>query len=145
MKRNLTILCMLLSTAAWAQTKSNDVSVTFFTPSTVRILKDAPNYEKRTGDDLSLVINATPMKVKVTKATKGNITTYSSAALTVAVDNTTGKVTFTDSKGNCLMKEGNHQFETIADGPDKGRFHVTQSFSLDKDVPIYGVGLLLNG
>lgn len=145
MKRNLTILCMLLSTAAWAQTKSNDVSVTFFTPSTVRILKDAPNYEKRTGDDLSLVVNATPMKVKVTKATKGNITTYSSAALTVAVDNTTGKVTFTDSKGNCLMKEGNHQFETIADGPDKGRFHVTQSFSLDKDEPIYGVGLLQNG
>ena len=145
MKKTVFLLCTLLSQAAWAQLKSTDVSVTFFTPSTVRILKDAPNYTKRTGDDLSLVVNASPQKVKVTKTTKGNITTYTSAAITVTVDNATGKVSFSDNKGNALMREGDHQFDNIENGPDKGRFHVKQSFALDKDEPIYGVGLLQNG
>ncbi len=145
MKKTLLLVSVLFSPAAWAQMKSNDVSVTFFTPSTVRILKDAPDYQKRVGDDLSLVVNSAPGKVKVAKTTKGDVVTYTSSALTVTVDKSTGKVTFADRNGNVLMKEGNHQFDAIAKGPDKGRFQVMQSFDLDKDEPIYGVGLMQNG
>lgn len=129
----------IFSPFTWAQ------QVTFFTPSTVRIVKDAPNYQKRTGDDLSLVVTAKPSKVAVKILTQDNATTYSTSALTVKVEPKIGRVTFLDKKGNVLMQEGSYDFKRIADGPDQSRFKVSQTFALEKDEPIYGVGLLQNG
>ncbi|MBR2154583.1 MAG: DUF5110 domain-containing protein [Bacteroidaceae bacterium] len=132
-KTLFTMAALLASVATWAQT------VEFYTPSTVRIVKDnGQSVEKK-----SLVVIATPEKVKVSKTTKGGETVYKSSALTVTVKD--GKVSFADSKGNLLTQEGNWEFTPIQNGPDKGAYKVKQSWTVGADEGIYGVGLLQNG
>ena len=79
----------------------------------------------------------------MTKKTVGNATIYKSSALTVTVKD--GKVSFADAKGKTLMTEGESKFTPITSGPNADAFKVKQTFSLDKDEEIYGVGLLQNG
>lgn len=129
----LSLLSLLGFTSAQAQT------VEFYTPNTVRIVKDnGTNVEKK-----SLVVIAQPEKVKVSQSKKGTATVYKSSALTVTVDN--GKVTFADNKGNILTREGDYAFTPITKGPDTDAFRVKQTFSVEADEGIYGVGLLQNG
>ena len=106
----------LLTTAAWAQVK-----VEFMTPSIVHIVKGEPTK--------SLVVIAKPEQVDVKQ--KGN--TWSSSTLTVKQD-AQGNLTFLTTKGKVLLREKSCD--------------VTQSrqtFTLDKDEAIYGLGTIQNG
>ena len=114
------------------------ISVEFYTPQTVRVVKSlkSHDYEKQ-----SLVVTTKHDDVKINQ--KGN--TVSSSALSVKVDPKTGAVTFT-AKGKTLLRErGAATFEPRTEGPDAGKFRVTQTFSLDKDEAIYGLGTIQNG
>lgn len=117
----------------------NAQTVEFFTPKTVRIVKDNGTPQEKN----SLVVTAKPEKVKVTKKQQNGATVYQSSALTVTVKD--GTVTFSDNKGNILMTDNAPVFTPITTGTDKGAYKVGQSFSLDADEEIYGVGLLQNG
>ena len=138
MRKGLTFFISIfpfLSTAFTAHAQT----VEFYTPRTVRIVKDnGQNVEKK-----SLVVVASPEQVKVSQTKQGAATVYKSAALTVTVDN--GKVTFADSRGNLLTREGDCAFTPITKGPDTGAFRVKQTFTVDADESIYGIGLLQNG
>ena len=119
------------------------VTVEFYTPEIVRIHKapadsDAPLRK-------SMVVTASPADVKVKKSVSGDITTYKSKALTVTVDNSTGKVSFMRPDGTMLLSEGAYAFTPITSGIDKGSYKVMQSFQRDADEPIYGIGMLQNG
>lgn len=129
----LSLLSLLGITYAQAQT------VEFYTPNTVRIVKENGQKVEKT----SLVVIASPQKVKVKQTQQGTATIYKSSALTVTVDN--GKVSFADSKGNLLTSEVNSAFTPITKGPDQDAFRVRQTFSVEADEGIYGVGLLQNG
>lgn len=136
--KKILINAMLMAFAM--QTHAQEV--TFFTPRTVRVVKQAPDTSKETG--LSLVVNAKPEAVKVTTRTEGDVTTYTTSQMTVRVDKAAHTVTFLDTKGNVLMKEGGYRFSAIPEGPDKGRYKVAQTFAIEEDEPIYGLGLLQN-
>ena len=136
-----TLLCFLATT--WAgepaifETNGTKVSVEFYAPGIVRVLK-APvghQYQKQ-----SLVVIAQPQEVNVTK--KGN--TLQSSELTVKVDPRTGAVTFIGG-GKTLLREQTCSFEPRETGPDAGSYRVTQRFSLDPDEAIYGLGTIQNG
>ncbi len=136
----LLCLTMSMADAAPVQLKAGttEVSIEFFTPRTVRVVKHPAgyDYEKR-----SLVVITRPDDVKVTR--KGN--TVSSDVLTVKMDPRTGALTFS-AKGKTLLREkGAPTFEPRTAGPDAGKFRVTQTFTLDKDEAIYGLGTLQNG
>ena len=146
MKKRRSILAVLLCMAATAmnaepveiQVGKTMVRLEFYTPRTVRVTK-APvghEYEKK-----SLVVIAKPEDVKMTRS--GN--TVSSEALSVKIDPRTGKLTFL-AKGKTLLREKNTPvFVERTDGPDAGKYRVTQSFSLDNDEAIYGLGTFQNG
>ena len=104
------------------------VSVTFFTPSIVHIVKGQPTK--------SLVVTAKPENVAVNS--KGG--TYTSSELTVKVDNH-GFVTFLTAKGKVLLREAGWSLtrKTIDE------WQVSQTFKLDKDEAIYGLGTIQNG
>lgn len=120
----------------------NAQTVEFFTPNTVRILRDRGEGNQGMMQK-SLVVTAQPQKVNVKVSKSGNATVYSTSALKVTVAD--GKVTFHDAQGNLLMQEGETAFTEITSGPDKGAYRVKQTFSLDQDEELYGVGLLQNG
>ena len=118
---------------------SNAQEVIFYTPRTVHIVKAKGDQPKQS----SLVVTAQPEKVKVRKSTADGTTTYSTSALTVKVEG--GNVAFYDPSGNLLTAEGESRFTPITEGPDKGAYRVKQSFSVEADEGIYGIGLLQNG
>ena len=98
------------------------VKVEFFTPSIVHIVKGQPTN--------SLVITAKPEQVAVTR--KGDM--MSSSELTVKVDERTGCVTFLTPKGKVLLREKSGDVSKCS-----------QTFLLDKDEAIYGLGTIQNG
>lgn len=119
--------------------------VIFYTPGTVRIVKTSDNKPYNFDNELSLVVTAKPENVKVKESASGSIKTYKTDKLTVEVNTVTQTITFRDNKGNILMQEGKCAFESISNGPDKGKYKVSQSFALGANEPIYGLGLLQNG
>lgn len=147
MRKTFLLLVSLLTAVSFsldAQAQGG-VTVQFFTPGSVRILKEAPDHTPMEGDNLSLVITAQPSTSLAKVKQQGSVTTYTSSSLIVTVDEASGQVSFSDRKGNLLLREDGYAFSPIDDGPDKGRYHVSQSWALDADEPIYGLGLLQNG
>lgn len=121
---------------------AENVSVEFFTPEIVRIVK-TPSLE--TPSPVSLVVSAKPETVKVKKSEKDGVTTYISSALKVTVNDADGKVSFFAPSGEKLLSEGKYGFIPLTVGPDSGAYKVKQCFALEADEPIYGVGMLQNG
>lgn len=118
-------------------TKSCDIKVEFYTPSIVRIVKVPTGH---TFNKKSLVVIANPLDVAITR--NGNKIT--SDSLSITVDNL-GRITFKNKKGKLLLKEKNSNFVLRTDGADKGAYKVSQTFSLEKDEPVYGLGTIQNG
>ena len=118
MKKLMMIACLLTSMAAGAQ----EVKVEFVTPSIVHVTKGTPTK--------SLVVIAEPKEVAV--KTQG--TTMKSSELTVRQDAKTGALTFLTSKGKVLLRE-----------KDCDVTEARQTFTLDKDEAIYGLGTIQNG
>ena len=107
---------LLFVTVTWAQVK-----VEFMTPSIVHVVKGEPTK--------SLVVIAKPEQVAVKQ--KGN--TWSSSTLTVKQD-AQGNLTFLTAKGKILLRE------KACDVTE-----ARQTFTLDKDEAIYGLGTIQNG
>ena len=107
----------LFSTVCWAQ----ETKVEFITPTIVHVVKGEPTK--------SLVVIAKPEQVAVKQ--KGD--TWSSSSLTVKQD-AQGNLTFLTAKGKVLLKE------KVCD-VTRSR----QTFTLDKDEAIYGLGTIQNG
>ena len=120
------------------QVGNTSVKVEFFTPSIVRVTK-LPVGHNFTAK--SLVVTAKPESVKTTR--HGN--SLSSEQLTVSIDAKNGSISFATAKGKTLLKEKNSGFEERREGNDAGTFRVTQTFTLDKDEAIYGLGTIQNG
>ena len=118
MKRLLSLAIMAIGLA---EAQAQDVKVEFITPSIVHVVKGQPTK--------TLVITAKPEQVKVVK--KGNIT--SSSELTVKQD-AQGNLTFLTAKGKLLLKEKSCDVK-----------EARQTFTLDKDEAIYGLGTIQNG
>ena len=118
MKKSLLMTAaLLLTTAAWAQ----EMKVEFMTPSIVHIVKGEATS--------SLVVIAKPEQVDVKQ--KGN--TWSSSVLTVKQD-AQGNLTFLTAKGKVLLREKSCDV-----------IEARQTFTLDKDEAIYGLGTIQNG
>ena len=114
------------------------VKVEFFTPRVVRIVKSQ-------NDDYlgkkSLVVIADKEDVALQK--RGGV--ISSGELSVKLDERTGCVTFLTPKGQVLLREKSHSLEPLTSGNDAGKYKVRQTFTLDKDEAIYGLGTIQNG
>ena len=102
--------------------QAQEVSVEFLTPRIVHVVKGQPTK--------SLVVTAKPESGAAVQ--KGN--SWSSSELTVRLDPATKCLTFLTVKGRVLLREK---------GCDVSQ--VRQTFTLDKDEAIYGLGTIQNG
>lgn len=150
MKRICLMLVLISSVSTFAQSfrKTNlgvktaaggqDVEVQFYTPSMVRIIK-TPNGKTFVKESLSVILQ--PTKTSFTAKENGNNITLKSDKLTVNIDRATGAVGFTSASGQVLLKEkpDGTKFTPFND-TGVNSYNVDQSFTLDKDEPIYGLG-----
>ena len=122
MRKQLFIATLLLTAVVC---RAQETKVEFVTPSIVHVVKGEPTK--------SLVVTAKPEQVNVVK--KGNTT--SSSLLTVKQD-AQGYLTFLTAKGKVLLREGG--WSLIRKTIDE--WQVSQTFELDKDEAIYGLGTI---
>ena len=128
-KKNFLLLIIALM-SAWGTVKTyaQNTEVIYYSPNIVRVVKTPTDAKV---EHHSWVVTATPQA--------GN------AKNVLVKKDGIGRLTFTDKKGNVLLREGGSAFRPITEGVDKGRYRVIQSFELDEQEPIYGLGMLQNG
>lgn len=121
---------------------STVINLEFYTPSTVRVTK-VPKNVKNEKESYSVI--AKPQDVKFTTSRSGDNITLKTSKLKVSLNTKKGTVTFVDNKGGLLLKEkDNARFTPMLDAGVPS-FNVKQSFILDEDEPIYGLGNYENG
>lgn len=138
MKKLITfIAAFFIAASAFAQ----NVRVTFYSPEIVRVEKMTDSFRSTP----SVSVTMSPEAVKLSTTRRGSVITYTSQALKVTVDESTGNVSFADARGRRLTSEAGNSCQKIEEGLDRGLWSVGQSWTLEKDEPVYGVGMLQNG
>jgi alpha-D-xyloside xylohydrolase len=121
----------------------SQVDVQFYSPTIVRVQKwpKGNSFDKQ-----SLSVVKTPQQTKLKIAQNADVLTLKSQSMWVVVDLKTGKVAFRNTKGEALLmeKEAGATFTDFNDAGTK-TLSVGQSFVLDKDEAIYGLGILQKG
>lgn len=117
---------------------STDVEIQFYGPSTVRVLK-YPIGKTFTKKSLSVVEK--PQATKLAISQQGDIVSLKSDKLKVDVDAKSGKISYFTLAGVQLLSE-KESGATFTDFDDAGSktYTVNQSFTLDNDEDIYGLG-----
>ena len=120
-----------------------EVEIRFYNPATVRVLKspEGKTYEKN-----SLSVIETPKKTAFSIKQVGDELSLKSKSVQVNLNLTNGKISFSTPTGVSLLseKENGVAFTDFNDAGVK-TYSVSQSFVLDKDEAIYGLGILQKG
>lgn len=113
--------------------------VTVYTPSIVRITKYADGLEsmpEKKSYSTILTPSDTPFTVKEV-ATTVSLTT---GEMTVNIDKRTGIVCFTLADKMLLQEKNAGTVSPITEGVDKGKYRIAQTFRLEDEEAIYGLG-----
>ena len=121
MDKNLFFKLLLIFLPVCTTVKADDVKIEFVTPNIVHVVKGQATK--------TLVVTLQPQQVEVTR--KGNA--LSSSELTVKQD-AQGNLTFLTRKGKVLLREKDCDIK-----------EARQSFLLDKDEAVYGLGTVQDG
>jgi len=126
-----------------ANLQSMEVEIKFYSPSIVRVFR---TLEDKNIEKTSLSVIKIPGKTELNISGHDNIVILSSKLLSVSFNMQTGKITYSDSKGNQLLTEKDYgaQFTPTMD-IQKQSYTVRQAFMLDKTEAIYGLGQQQNG
>lgn len=157
MKRNIIILSFLIAFSVLgysqpyqktglgvnAKINSIDVEIQFYGSSIVRVVKspDGSSFKKE-----SLSVVKTPEITACSVKQTGDDLSLKNKNIEVILDLKNGKVIFKDAKGKVLLaeKETGAAFAGFDDAGVKTH-SVSQSYLLDQDETIYGLGILQNG
>jgi alpha-D-xyloside xylohydrolase len=119
------------------------VEVQFYNPSIVRIIK-SPAGRNVTKESLSVIKK--PQKTAFNIKQQGDLLNLKTASLSIALNFKSGELIYSTVKGESLLKEkeDGSKFTPFNDAGDN-TFSAYQSFVLDKDEPIYGLGTQQSG
>jgi len=120
-----------------------DIEIQVYSPSIIRVIK-SPHDKKFRKETLSVIKN--PEKTDFRSKPEGDQLHIQTKKVLINLNLKTGVVAFYDAKGNILLTEklNGVAFKPFNDSGDS-TYSVSQSFVLDKDESIYGLGQLQNG
>ena len=125
------------------QVNSINVEIQFYGSSIVRVIKSpqGKNFEKE-----SMSVVKTPEKVNFNILQSKDELLIKNKSVEVALSLENGKVTFKNTKGDILLveKENGSSFTDFDDAGVK-TYSISQSYLLEQDEAIYGLGILQNG
>lgn len=126
--------------AATQQVGNLQVKVEFYSPSIVRVLKTEVG-SKANKKSYSVILKPEQMKnLKTVKTADGY--EISSPYIKVNFNSQTGEIRFFDAQGNALLSDTKTTLEKRSDEANKGKWRIKQTFLLDKDEAVYGLGQL---
>lgn len=117
------------------------VEVKWYDENTVRIMK-YPSGKELIKNSFSVVQKEQKTKFSVSKDKKSIF--IKTKDLQLSINNTTGEITYRLPTGKELLKESGSEFKPFNDAGNQ-TLSVSQSFRLEKNEPIYGLGILQNG
>ncbi|MFC7345677.1 TIM-barrel domain-containing protein [Chryseobacterium zhengzhouense] len=123
---------------------SNDnmnVEVKLYGENTIRIIK-YPAGKSFVKNSLSVIKQE--QKTKFSVSEKNHIISLKTNDLNIFIDAKNGTITYKSTSGKELLKETGSDFKPFNDAENL-TYSVTQSFQLEKNEPIYGLGILQNG
>ena len=129
-----------LSNAVKLKLDNQDVSIEFYSPSIVRVVKAAKGSSVKKKSYSVIMTPEVFENFKTTNTVDG--ISLASDRITVNVNSTTGEITFANSKGETLLKDTRTMLTPRTDEANKGKYKVAQTFILDKDEAVYGLGQL---
>jgi alpha-D-xyloside xylohydrolase len=126
-----------------ARINTTDVEIQFYGASIVRVVK-SPEGISLSKESLSVVKK--PEATEYSVKQNGDELMLKNKSIDIALNLKSGKVTFKNAKGELLLneKESGSSFVDFNDAGVK-TYSVMQSYILDKDEAIYGLGILQNG
>ena len=118
-----------------------NVELKLYGENTVRIIKYplGKSFEK---SSLSVIKKEDQTKFSVSESK--NVISLKTNDLNIFIDAKNGMITYKSASGKELLKESESDFKPFNDAGSP-TYSVTQSFQLEKDEPIYGLGILQNG
>jgi len=118
-----------------------NVEVKFYGPHTVRIIK-YPVGKSFVKNSLSVIRQEQKTKFSITE--NKDILLIKTNDLQLYINTKNGEIDYTTTSGKELLKESGSDFKPFNDAGSP-TYSVTQSFQLEKEEPIYGLGILQNG
>ena len=123
-----------------AQFTQNGVTteLTFYTSAIVRVLKYPENNKK---EKYSMAVIREPQSVKIKKSETNSEISFTTQELIVTIDKNSGSINYSRPSGSLLIKEksGTTLFQAKED-IGQPTFQVAQTFELEADEDIYGLG-----
>ena len=124
------------------QVVNQNVTIEFYSPTIVRIVKSDANNAKSIGKKSYSVI-LKPQQLKgVYIQENGDIVSMNSTFITVELNQKTGEIRFLSKDGKPLLTDTKTAFEARKDEANKGKYRIKQAFRLADDEAIYGLGQL---
>lgn len=121
--------------------KNATVELKWYGENTVRIIK-YPSGKTFRKNSLSVIQKEQKTKFSVSED-KNNIS-VKTKDFQLSINNTTGEITYQLPSGKELLKESGSAFKPFDDAGNQ-TLSVSQSFQLEKNEPLYGLGILQNG
>ncbi|MFC3158441.1 hypothetical protein ACFOEQ_07835 [Chryseobacterium arachidis] len=118
-----------------------NVEVKLYGENTIRIIK-YPSGKSFVKNSLSVIKQQQKTKFSVSES--NHIISLKTNDLNIFIDAKSGTITYNSPSGKELLKETGSDFKPFNDAGNP-TYSVTQSFQLEKDEPIYGLGILQNG
>ncbi len=116
------------------------VEVKLYGENTIRVIK-YPAGRSFVKNSLSVIKQE--QKIKFSVSEKNNIISLKTNALLLFINSKNGTITYTLPSGKELLKETANDFKPFNDAGTQ-TYSVRQDFQLEKDEPIYGLGILQN-
>ena len=130
------------------QVANQNVTVEFYSPTIVRIVKNdiataSASKTNLTNVKKSYSVILKPQQIKdIDIKETGNTISMNSSYITVSLNTETGVITFFSHDGKPLLTDVNTQLTPRTDEANKGKYRIKQSFKLAEDEAIYGLGQL---
>jgi alpha-D-xyloside xylohydrolase len=151
--KNISLFLLMLAvnfTNSWSQAwqktdlgiksiiNSQAIEIQFYSPAIVRVLK-WPEGKSFTKESLSVI--KSPQKTAYSVKQEGNELSVTSESVRVSLNLKSGKISYSTNKGETLLSE-KESGSTFTNFNDAGvsTYSVSQSFVLNKDEAIYGLG-----
>ncbi len=117
--------------------------IQFYSPTIVRVRVSAPQVKLMEKKSYSVIMKAGEGLSKdiYTKEHNGQLT-LSSDAISVILNTQSGNITFASHAGQSLLQATTTTATPCTHAVDKGKYKVSQTFHLDSDEAIYGLGQL---
>lgn len=114
------------------------IEIQFYSPSIVRVVKSIPGH---TFTKESLSVTKKPQKISFSTKQQGNVLNLKSGKLIVSLNVGSGAISYSTTAKQALFKEkeGGVKFTPFNDAGNN-TFSVSQSYALDNDETIYGLG-----